>query len=281
MSPLEIQALRRLALSISVLDEFDIAPATDGAVLPGLPEVHVPWEECALAIADAAPESLIARRRLSRWLRARRLLADRSLAELAEIARAVGLPVGHALHPGEGWTQLRVTGGALDLGIGFLGLGVDPDEVVIVPQGALDASGIDARPWWSDALSYVEDMGAMAAVRWRRAPNEPIRPMGDCDVVTLLGSIVFRGAVAASAGGMRAAAVPMRNRGWLELSRIDPAFVRAAADITDAENRGFERPVLVTAEELTLAGNGAFPAEIVLRDPAVESAWLRDVLYHG
>ena len=42
--------------------------------------------------------------------------------------------------------------------------------------------------------------------------------------------------------------------------------------------RGFARPLLVTPDELTLATAGR-PHEIVLRDPAVDAPWLRDVLY--
>jgi hypothetical protein len=104
--------------------------------------------------------------------------------------------------------------------------------------------------------------------------------MGDCDVITLLASAVFRGALCADAGGMRAVAAPMRNRGWLELSRIDSAFALSAAAITDDENRGFPRPILLTIDEVTIVPEGGRPAEIVLRDPvAADKRWLRDILY--
>ena len=73
----------------------------------------------------------------------------------------------------------------------------------------------------------------------------------------------------------------MRHRGWLELSRIDPAFVQAAASIATDEERGFVRPVLLTVDEVAVALPGGKPAEIVLRDPAPDNLrWLRDVLYH-
>jgi hypothetical protein len=78
---------------------------------------------------------------------------------------------------------------------------------------------------------------------------------------------------------MRAVAAPVRTRGWLDLARIDPAFALAAASIADPEQRGFERPVLVTAEEVVLVREGGRPAEIVLRDPAPDESWERDVLY--
>jgi hypothetical protein len=128
------------------------------------------------------------------------------------------------------------------------------------------------------ARDYLERMGAIAAQRL--ADNGLLRPIGDCDVVTLLASRTLREALCAQDGtGMRAAAVPMRRRGWLDLSRIDPAFTAAAASATRPEERGFSRPLLLTADEVALAPQGGRPAEIVLRDPAVESPALRPVLF--
>ena len=275
-------AVRRCALAVSVLADLDIRPADDGIVLPGLPEIFVSYDELWGALAGADPETGRARRRLTRWLTARRAVAVRSLDELAETIRPVGLPIGHELHPGDDWVRQQVLGGCLDLGAGFVGLdSSDRDRVVVVPQSVLDATDIDPTPWWRGATEYLENMGALAISRWRRAPSAALRPMGDCDVVTLMASEVFRGALCADAGGMRAAAVPVRHRGWLELSRIDPAFVQAAAAIASDEERGFPRPVLLTVDEVAIAVPGGKPAEIVLRDPAPDNQrWLRDVLYH-
>jgi len=275
-------ALRRCALAVSVLSDVDIEPADDGVRLPGLPEIFVSDVDLWRAVGDAAADSDLARRRLTRWLRVRRAIAERSLDELAEIVRPVGLPVGHELHEGESWVRQRVLGGCLDVGIGFVGLKrSEPDRVLVAPQSVLDATGIDPTPWWRGATEYLENMGALATSRWRRTPAAPLRPMGDCDVVTLLASAVFRGALCADAGGMRAVAVPVRHRGWLELSRIDPAFVQAAAALADDDERGFPRPVLLTVDEVVVALPGGKPAEIVLRDAASDGQrWLRDVLYH-
>jgi len=275
-------AIRRCALAVSVLTDLEIRPAEGGIVLPGLPEIFVSDDNLCAAVAGADPETGRARRRLGRWLAARRAVAERSLDELAEIIRPVGLPVGHELHPGPTWVRQPVLGGCLDLGVGFVGLDeADRDRVVVVPQSVLDATGVDPTPWWRGASEYLENMGALATTRWRRAPSVALRPMGDCDVVTLLASEVFRGALCADAGGMRAVAVPVRHRGWLELSRIDPAFVQAAAAIAGDEERGFPRPVLLTIDEAAVAIPGGKPAEIVLRDPAPDNQrWLRDVLYH-
>ena len=270
--------LRRLALAVSVLDDIDIVPLDDGVLLTGATPVEVSWLELRRALAGADPEDELGRARVRCWLQGRRLAADLHPDHLREVARPVGLPVDHPLHPGLDWVRQRVLGDTLDLGLGFVGVGPDPDEVVVVPEGALAAAGIDPAPWWPVARDYLERMGAVAAQRLGAAPA--LRPIGDCDVVTLLGSRTFRAALAAQDGtGMRAAAVPMRRRGWLDLTRIDPAFTAAAAAATAPEERGFSRPLLVTLDEVTLAPEGGRPAEIVLRDAAVETPHLRPVLF--
>jgi hypothetical protein len=278
----ERTALRRCVLAVSVLDDVDMVPTDDGIVLTGVPELTVSFDHVAAAIGTADPAGPTARRRLELWLRARRAIADKSLDELAETIRPVGLPIGHELHPGPSWVRQPVLGGCLDLGVGFVGLFRDaPEAVVVTPQTVLDAAGIDPAPWWRGATEYLENMGALATTRWRREPRSPVRPMGDCDVITLLASSLFRGALCADAGGMRAIAAPVRTRGWLDLSRIDPAFAQTAAAIADDESRGFARPLLLTFDEVSMVSDGGRPAEIVLRDPATdEKRWLRDVLYH-
>jgi hypothetical protein len=271
-------ALRRLALSVCVLDDIDMIPLDDGVLLTGAEPVEVTWREMRRALAGADLEGDIARLRIRAYLTGRRIAADCDPDELRVRARPVGLPVDHPLHPGLDWVRHRVLGGAIDLGFGFVGVGADPDEVVIIPQGGLDAAGIDPTPWWPVALGYLERIGAVAAERLAEIPM--LRPIGDCDVVTLLASRTFRTALCAQDGtGMRAAAVPMRRRGWLDLSRIDPAFTIAAAAATDESARGFSRPLLVTVEEVALSASGGRPAEIVLRDKAPVSQHLRPVLY--
>ena len=80
---------------------------------------------------------------------------------------------------------------------GHRGTGDRGDRVVVVPQSVLAATGVDPAPWWRGATEYLENMGALAISRWRRAPSAALRPMGDCDVITLLASEVFRGALCA------------------------------------------------------------------------------------
>jgi hypothetical protein len=273
-------ALRRVALAVCVLDDVDMVPLDDGVLLTGLGRepVEVSWREMRRALAGADLDGDVARMRVRSYLTGRRIAADLDPEELRTRARPVGLPVDHPLHPGLDWVRHRVLGGAIDLGFGFVGVGPDPDEVVIIPQGALDAAGVDPVPWWPVARNYLERMGAVAAQRLVDVPM--LRPIGDCDVVTLLASQTFRTALCNQEGtGMRAAAVPMRRRGWLDLSRIDPAFTIAAAAATDESARGFSRPLLITVDEVTLSRAGGRPAEIELRDKAAASLHLRPVLY--
>lgn len=274
--------LRQCVLAVSVLDDVDLIPGDEGVQLLGTPALEVAWWEVRRALAGTDPASTAGHRRLARWLRLRRQVADRPLLELAELARPVGRPVECERHPGLDWVRHRVLGGALDLGVGFLGLdGARPEDVVVVPQGLLAAAGIDAAPWWAPAQDYLERMGELAVARWRRDPSAVVRPMGDCDVVTLLGSVTFRKAITAGpAGGMRPAAVPMRTRGWLDLTKIDPAFALAAAAATDPEERGFARGLLITADEVVMVPPGGRPHEIALRDPAARrELHRRPVLY--
>jgi hypothetical protein len=263
--PPELTALRRCVLAVSVLDGVDAFPDDDGVLLPGLPDLVVRWDEIALAVAGADPDGETARRRTSAWLRLRRRLAD--LPDPVAASRPVGLPVGHRLHPGSTWVRQRVMGGVLELGTGFAGLLDDPDEVVVVAGEVLSAAGLDDAGWWPRSLSYLEQMGRLAAERHDRDPQGALRPMGDCDVVTLLASVSFREALCRhDPYGLRTAAVPMRRRGWVDLGRIDPAFAVAAAAATPADERGFTRPLLISREEVVLARSGR-PAEIELRDP--------------
>lgn len=274
--------LRRCALGVAVLHDLDILPAIDGIVLPGRPPVDVSWTECRRALGGVEPETDDGRHRLARWLLLRRWLADRPVEELAERVRPYGASVESPLHPGLDWVRRRVLGDALDIGLGFVGLDPrDPDKVLPVPQRLLQLTGADADSWWPGAVVYLERMGRLAAERMQRTPKSPLRPMGDCDVVTLLASMSLRAAmVEGIADGMRTVAVPMRSRGWLDLSRVDPAFSAAAARLTAPEERGFDRPLLVTREEVAIAPEGGDVVRLATEDGLAQVIDLRDVMYH-
>jgi hypothetical protein len=272
--------LRRGVLAVSVLKDLDIEPAKLGVTLTGSPTVWISWGECRRALAGHDPETGAGRERLGRWLLARRWASDLPLEDLRERLRPVGLPVDHLLHPGLDWVRRRALGDALDLGLGAVDIDPDdPDHVVLLPQTLLDAVGLDAELEWAAAEQYLERMGTLAAERMTFDVKGQLRPIGDCDAVTLLGSRSLRTAVAAAAGGMGAVVVPMRRRGWTRLALIDPAFGPAAAAATAEPERGFTRPLLVTPDELVLAPEGGRPHVVALRDPAVDDPWVSDLLY--
>ncbi|HTL23126.1 MAG TPA: hypothetical protein VL281_03730 [Mycobacteriales bacterium] len=279
-APPSTTELRRGVLGVSVLNDLDIEPNRQGVRLTGSPRVFVSWVECRRALDGLHPETDAGRERLARWLQARRWVADRSRLELVERVRPVGLPHDHPLHPGAGWVRAQVLGDALDLGMGFVDLDPsDPDRVVLAPPPALDAAGMDAGVLWSHAREHLEQLGALAASRLGTDRRGTIRPLGDCDVVTLLGARTLRVAIAQAAGGMGTVVAPMLRRGWTQLALVDPAFGPAAWAATAPLERGFPRPLLVTRDELVLASPGGRPEDLALRETAVTSPWDRDVLY--
>jgi hypothetical protein len=260
-SPPDAWQLRQLVLAASVLYDIDIEPLDAGILIPGPYPVVLTWAE----IRTTATGS----KAVAAWLRAATWCARYGRDELATRIRPVGLPVGHCEHLGADWVADRVPGGLIDLGPGFVGIGDDPDEVKLIPPPVLAAAAIDPRPWWPTAMRYLEVKGGVAGRRLRTDPGGILRPIGDCDVVTLLGSHTFRTLLCATdSARMRAAVVPMRRRGWIEVRRVDPAFAVTAAAVTDAAERGFDRPILVTASEVALAPLGGSPVIESLRDPA-------------
>ncbi len=273
-------ALRRGTLAVSVLHDVDLEPNKQGVRLTGRTTVFVPWNECRRALGRLDPESDEGRGKLAAWLQARRWAQDLPVTELRDRLRPVGLPLDHVLHPGPGWAQVRVLGDSLDLGLGAVGLDErHPDRVVVLPPTALAARRLDPATVWPAARAYLERMGGLAADGLHRRGDQRLRPVGDCDVLTLLGSRRLRATLADPEQGLCAVVAPMRTRGWARLAMVDPAFAPAAWEVTEPVDRGFPRPVLVTRDEVVLAQAGGHPLELVLRDPVLGRAWDRDVLY--
>jgi len=285
---LDVATLRQSVLMVSVLDEIDVRPCDDGVVLEATMSIGwsndllVPWWQVGHALGAAAvdPMGTAARDRLSTWFRLARTLADLPLGTLRDHLRPLGLPHDHVLHPGRDWVRQSVMGQVIDLGFGLAGVAEDPDVVTIAPPGLLEATGLDVDSTWPHALRYLERMGAIAAMRQDRDPQTPLRPMGDCDVVTLLGSTVLRSALASDRGvGMRAAAIPMRRRGWVDPSHLDAAFALGAAAATDPADRGFGRPVLITLDGVWEAQEGVDLVEFALRDAVGAGLWAREMRF--
>lgn len=246
--------LRRGLLAVTVLHGIDLIPDDAGAWLPPPAPLLIDWSGWTAALDGADPQTAAGQEQLAHYARARQLL--RNPADVQP--RPYAMPVGHPLHPGPAWVRSPVPGGVLDLGLGVAGLRPDPEEIAPLPPAACAGRQAESDAWYLQALSYLEQMAALSVARFARRPAGPLRPMGGCDVVTLLASATFRtGLMAAAAGhrtGMRTFAAPMRDRGWLDLRRIDPEFVACAAAATPPERRGFARPLLVTADELVLPG---------------------------
>lgn len=265
--------MRQLLLAVQVIHDLDLEILDRCVVLPGRPVVRVRHASLPVALAGTAPDSPAAPARLAEWLRRRRTLADWGAQTVLERLRPVGLPPGHVRHPGPGFAVHLVLGGALEVGLGVLGLDPgEPDSVAVLAPSLWAAVGVVPATHWPAARELLERMGALAAARWRLDPAGQLRPMGDCDVPTLLASAALRAVLAEDCGGMTGAVVPMRSRGWTRLSRLDPAFGPAAAAATPSRDRGFTRPLLVTADEVVQVADGGNPARWVRDDPAPR-AW--------
>jgi hypothetical protein len=252
--------LRQGVLAVSVLDGIDLVPSERGVILSGRPRIGVPWHQLAAACGARCPSSPAGRRRMAGLLRLSRRFADLGADAADRLVAGVvvmALPPGHVDHLGPTWVQRRLPGGALCLGLGVRGL-VD-EETLPVPAGVLEAVGLSAADCWPAALARSERMSGLAVQQWGRDWTQAgvLHPVGGCDVLTLLIGAPLRAALADGDGtGMRALAVPNRTRGWFDLARVDPAYVALAWRLTDEQERGLPRPLLVTRDEVVLPAQG-------------------------
>ncbi|WP_432543526.1 hypothetical protein [Kineococcus sp. SYSU DK002] len=247
--------LRRCVLATSVVDDLDVDLDDDGVRLPGCAELQ--WADLARAAGDVGADvgEDVARLRVADVLHAHLALHGGS-------ARVVPLAVPrHAdRHPAFGWAHQRFLGGAMDLGLGVVVPRGRSERVLPLPVASARATG---RPGAVSAedLDRLERLGDLVVQRLLRDAGTDtagvLRPVGGCDVPTLLASRRLREHLVAgpdrSPGNvLRAVAVPDRTRGWFDLARVDPAYVGAAWVASDPADRGFRRPVLVTREEVAL-----------------------------
>ena len=265
--------LRRALLAVSVLDDLDLVPADDAVVMPvpgaarGGQVLELPVSTASAVLGGWAPTSLQARLRLRSWLRTHRALAaaPHPAALLRERVRALALPYDGAWHPGAAlsgqWVRARVLGGALEMGLGVVGTDESGAAVPLWPDlpaaAGLDEAQTDAL--WASAGEHALRMGALAARRLARdAPargprqaTRMLRPVGGCDVPTLLATGPVRAqVVAGDPVGAVAVSVPDRTRGWFDSRHVDPAFVAAAWSATEPAARGVASPLLVTTDEV-------------------------------
>ena len=263
----------------------DLETRDDGVLhrCAGAPDLLVGWAELSDGVGDAEALSVpVLQRRVGRWLRLRVALHDllhagddavEARARVLSRIRLRALPRDHSVHPGPSWPRRSVLGGALDVGLALRGVDDDGrpshEDVGVLPAALLVAAGIEVADATARAERHLADMAALAAERLRRDPTSVLRPLGDADVLTLLSARTLREALV-DGQGMRSAAVPVRTRGWLDLGRIDPAFALSAAELTEPDDRGFPRPVLVTRDEVTLIKVAGDPVRQALADPSPE-----------
>ncbi|MGJ7442124.1 hypothetical protein [Aquipuribacter sp. MA13-6] len=278
-SPTSRAELRRAVLAMAVLDEVDLDPRDDGVDLAA--GGSLTWEDVACAVGPWAvlPDHPVTRRRLRLAAEVVGVVALGGADALLAACHAHGEPVEvAAMACGDGWVRERVPGGVLGLGLGVSDLGAVAGPHPLPPLPGLDGAlraRLDAR--WAEARQDLERLGGLVQERLRRDQREGrplvLRPMGTADVVTLLGSRRLRTALAQGDGtGMRAVAVPVRDRGWFDLGRIDPAYVGAAWTASEPLERAFDRPVLVTADEVAApVASGDVLGAGVLADPAGRS----------
>ena len=271
-------ALRRCLLAVTVLHDLDLSWDHDPGTEDGVPDlridgptpIHVPAHRLRdlldgrdLEHRDLEHRDLDHRdtvQRVARWLLLRRALQHVPPALILDAIRLVGLPAEHVTHPGPDWVRARIPGDALTLGLGLLPGPLTAPKPVPLPPGLLDELGVDPASVWPAALARLEELGALAAARRRRRPRDPIHPLAEADVVTLLASRRLRFQLATeTSSGMAALVVPMLTRGWVSNASIDPAFGPAAAAATSAEERGFPRPLLVTEYEVVQVPEGGHP----------------------
>ncbi len=266
-------ALRKLTLAVAVLHDVDLLPDASGLLLARAAGLRIEWQviEGIVAAADEHPDAGERRRidAIAAWLKARQALA------MGAEPVGLGMPSGHVDHPGRAWIREHIPGGALDLGFGRVSSGDNETataRVLAIPSGVLEhAYGDDAEPElatrWERARHELEAAGEVAALRDRRHVSRALVPVGATDVVTLLGAASLRRELVESEGdGMAALIVPLRTRGWRANSIADPAYGPALAAAMEPEERGFVRPLLVTAEEISEVRAGGDPMRLLRRD---------------
>jgi hypothetical protein len=257
MPSVDTPPLRQCVLAVSVLRDLDVRPTDAGVLLPGRHAAVVEWTAIRDAVGAHDPSGPAALRRVENLLRLHRMVSDLGPAaadRFRSAARVMALPPGHTEHLGTAWVQEPLRGNALDLGIAVLGLVGEMGRTTPVAPSVLQAIDVDVKDWWPELREHAERMGSLSAARLTRdGETGLIRPVGGCDVLSLLSSRTLRRHLAQSDGsGLRALAVPTRRRGWFNVRQIDPAFVQAAWSLTEDYERGMPVPLLITTETVTL-----------------------------
>ncbi len=271
---MSVPRLRQAALAVAVLDDVDVSVQDDGVAGPT--GWRLSWSDVELALGPWAgrPSHPVTRIRLGTLIRAVELYASGGAAALSRSVWVHVEPRGSALHPGDDWVIERVGSGPVEAG---WGLGDDCRPLPPTPtiRGALGEAVTAGHLDWSLRRAEVDRLARLLIERLDRdvaEHREPVlRPMAGVDVATLLLSRRLRTWLATLDGtGLAALAVPTRSRGWVDLRRIDPAFVTAAWHATDTAYRGFATALLVTADDVISASGVSDVLGPALADPVVD-----------
>ncbi len=275
--------VRREVLAAMLLDDGMLADVEldDGGVTARVSStwVYMDWAELTRAadpgLHDQPGPSL--RRRIARWMRLRITLVEWTTTYgegfndyVVSKIRPRAMPADHSLHPGSSWLVSRPLGDSTHYGLALRGFNddgvTDSDSAGLLPVKLLEYANVPTDSAIARASQYVDDMAELAVDRHRRDPSAVMRSLGDADVPTLLTSPLYRRTLL-DGQGMRSAAVPCRHRGWLDLGRLDPAFAVSAAELTEPDERGYTRPILITADEITMVKPGGNIIGQSLDDP--------------
>jgi hypothetical protein len=242
--------LRLALLAVAVQHGVDLVHTDAGLVL-GNCERAVPWpviEQIAgVSLATATHEAMVLRLRLALpTLQAVLSDPEEASGRLQAAARPLALVPEHTLYPGSQWLRQPVPGDVLHLGIGLLSPPDWPGRIIPLPPALAAFADLDTDRWWPGLQRHGSAMAGAVAKRMRDRTSGILRPMGGCDVLTLLAAPELRRHLCQEDGVLRSVAVPNRQRGWFDLRHEDPAFISAAWSLTDPIDQGVPFGLLIS-----------------------------------
>jgi hypothetical protein len=254
--------LIRLVQAVAVLDGIGVHATNRGLRPQGsVADRPITWEQVSSALAHDDPLDPAPRHRLRLLIALHRVLAE--LGEpaarlLAKQSRLLALPVGHPLHPGDGWAVEPVPGGVLELGVGVVDLLPGQSSPIPLPRAVAELAGRHAAAW-PDLLEHAERLGGLAGRRLADTGDSAVlTSIGGCDALTLATTTALRRHLLGSTGqagqaeqkddsiGLRIAA-PRRDRVWTGVQADDRDRTRAVWLLTAGPERGVLEPLRLGA----------------------------------
>jgi hypothetical protein len=264
--------LLRLVRAVAVLDGIGVGASNrglrpDGSDSAGL----ITWEQVSDALANDDPLDPAPRHRLALLIALHQMVAElgqQAARQLATLSRVLALPVGHQLHPGDGWAVQPVPGGVLELGVGVVDLLPGQTAPLPLPRSVAALAGELGADSWSRLLEQAETLGRLAGRHLASTGDSAaLTSMGGCDALTLTTTTALRSHLLGSNGsagsngsngdgvpGVRIAAA-RRDRVWTGARATDRDRARAVWLLTPGPERGVLEP-------LRLTGTGVEPVRV-------------------